>query len=525
MSEIAVVDDPQHHYTSNPVVVTIENDDSDDDGDNDGDKVENKKKKRKLHHHHHHHQHHDRHRRSHQSSTAAAAAQSKPITNVGWMNPNVISQKQLKEFPALTTRPLEMEVAAADDEKTEDFETLFGSDSGGSSSGSIVDGNGKHHRRDFIPKTTKSFNADGWDPSSAGAKGDGDDDNDDENVMNLESIQKVFDQDRVQYQQQQKHNRAHGDAPPLPHHQSELDAFRQQKILELSRRMEIAQTMMAPMEDGAMPKLTEGQKKMLKMLQQPKTDEDVGYTLKFDGEGLHWVPIKHPNRSRVDELLGAELPREQCWGCAKGVGGPITPSRQKLLNLTNFYVENRTFLDDWEMALTIHALFENTIRQHANADIANPDLHIPEWEPRSIYDHFTTHLAKDPTHAVGEVIEMDRLVMRHIYDNMLFRVPREVYVDRSRPIAARDLMVHPESLKMFLQAQTALFKAFEKKPQTMYGWNPNFSIGDAGNASTTFAPKHQRGIVVDMANGTAGVSISANTSNSMYNPKNLMKNA
>lgn len=523
--------------------------------------IANKKKKVEGVHQHHHRSHHSKHQNQ----------QPKTVTNAEWLRAseitrntivvspsaaqpsssrsNVISEKQLKEFPALTSNPLKVpsplssqrppppppitqstllptfsifpstatthgnNLIGVDDEQTEDFDehpivtTRGGRNVGGDGlppdrfpdnwerstedSGVEFDIAQRMADRADIPEVLSRFVT-----ATLGR----------EDVENVTTIRNAT-------------------GPGVdPNEVNQVDLYRQNNAERLARRLEMAQMILAPPEDGTKRILTPGQKRLLQLLQQPKTDDDLEYIMRNDTEEFHMVPVKHPVRVKIDELLGPEVSRDQCWGCATGVFSPIAANRQKLQNLTTFYIENRTYLDDWEMAIMLEMLFETTIRRPVNSLIRDPAQQMREWTARSIYDHFTEHNLKDPTHAVGKIIEWNQILMKQVYDNMVYRVPVDIYSDARRPIHSRDIVVHPESLNMYLKVQAALFRAFKEKPQQMFGFNASAAILDATQSGSTFAPKQQRGVVVDMKNGTAGVTINPST-NSVFNPKHLMRNS
>ena len=163
---------------------------------------------------------------------------------------------------------------------------------------------------------------------------------------------------------------------------------KRQKVQESTVREMVAENALRR-KKRAGHKLTRDEKRLAVVLRrQSLTNSDQMARYANDEDSLISIPVVSPFRSFVEETLGPERPRTQCFGCTKGVGRAGTTGRA-IAGLERMIKETISTQDVWTACVMISEHYELEIRQPANANRSKQEAELLEWSERSVYDHLT----------------------------------------------------------------------------------------------------------------------------------------
>lgn len=228
---------------------------------------------------------------------------------------------------------------------------------------------------------------------------------------------------------------------------------------------------------GAKRKATTAQRKMERIIQQKNlATEDIQEMVARDDFRLVSVPEQRPSTKFIDRTLGVADERHICFGCTRGVG-LARISQESIEKLEEQIVENLSAQNICVASIFISQSYEELIRIPSNHSLNKDELPLPEWTPRSVYDHLTSHTLEASFVLFNCVTSMREHLS--IIEAGLYRVPVEVYRS-NREITPSDLIVDPQRHKMYMETLRMLKEYMNQDSEKMMWSNERFNMSSAG---------------------------------------------
>lgn len=178
-------------------------------------------------------------------------------------------------------------------------------------------------------------------------------------------------------------------------------------------------------------------------------------------DAQEWEPCMHPYDRSVEDRFGRADPREQCWGCRHGSAEDAPVNSERVQEMQRVVENNWGRMNIVDIAVEVHAFFEEYIRRPTNDLLEDGERSVPEWTVATIIDHLEWH-GKEPAIQLQVMLERNGRVMDTIYKSQLFR--RRVD-ETGGPVA--QLQVDPDAYKLFNESMRMHMRLYAQKPARM----------------------------------------------------------
>lgn len=206
-----------------------------------------------------------------------------------------------------------------------------------------------------------------------------------------------------------------------------------------------------------------------------------------DVDGLLYIPAKPPSTTEVDSVLGEpSAPNAFCFACTHGVGFPHMNGAlvEQLERYMRELIPNSRSI---QAAVKIALFYEKNIRAVVNTKLGPNDRPLPEWKPRTVYDHNRTlHVFEPSLWKRNKLLDLEEL--SEIIRESGMYVFEATVLESGRPPTRRDLRVNFKYHKMYMETIKMQEFLMNKDPRKAYGHNDKTSI--ASNVGGLVAPKH-----------------------------------
>jgi hypothetical protein len=202
-----------------------------------------------------------------------------------------------------------------------------------------------------------------------------------------------------------------------------------------------------------------------------------------------WQPSLFATDAAIRDLYGEPQPQLECFACRHGGGGENAPAvrGRNVEQLMRFMAEERSNANPVQHAQSVSDMYEQHVRQPANANLLPGQVPLPAWLPATVYAHLYGNHTNDAWIRADYIGNTCMDVIQTARSNGLV-------MQQKTPDGSTQYKIDNSQWKIVKEATDTWLKVMKSHPEHMTGWyHPDrVTIEQRANAGPYVDVSHKR---------------------------------